>query len=164
MNMMVSAAAMATAAEIPVAEASADAATEAGAQFERLIVEYVDVSLEWARLHRAADAAHREKFGGGYYNTLTAEGRAKQAAFEEMLASIGCDQLSNKSDDLFEIMTPLAETIKEAPVAGIADLRDRTLVSLWRLCSRVGTMKESSTFTANTMEGPFARCSMPQLR
>jgi hypothetical protein len=127
MNMMVGAAAMATAAEIPAAEASADAATEAGAQFERLILEYVDALLEWAPLHRAGRDAHR----GGYYNNLTAEGRAKGASFEEMLASNGCDQASQKCADLYEIMEPLAETIKEAPVAGMADLRARTVVSLW---------------------------------
>src|ERR1700676_3684236 len=83
MNMMVSAAAVVAAAEIPAAEASADTATEAGAQFERLVVEYADVVLEWARLHRAAAAAHREKFGAGYRNNLTDEDRAKFAAFEE---------------------------------------------------------------------------------
>jgi hypothetical protein len=63
MNMMVSAAAMASVAELSTAEASADIAAEAGAQFERLIVEYVAVGMEWARLHRAARAAHWEKFG-----------------------------------------------------------------------------------------------------
>ena len=131
MNMMVSAAAMAAAAEIPAAEASADTATEAGAQFERSLVEYVGAVLGWARLHRAAEATHREKFGTGYYSNLTDEGRAKFAAFEEMLASNGCDQASQKEVDLHEIMTPLAEKIKGAPVAGMADLRARTLVSLW---------------------------------
>src|SRR5258708_6321365 len=33
-----------------------------------------------------------------------------------------------------------------------------------RLCRPQHTTKESSTFTANTMEAPFVRCSMPQLR
>jgi hypothetical protein len=37
----------------------------------------------------------------------------------------------DKSGDLYEIMRPLAETIKGAPVKGLADLRARTLVSLW---------------------------------
>jgi hypothetical protein len=132
MNMIVSAAAVASAGAINAAEASADTpAAEAGARFERLIVEYVDISLEWARLHRSGDAAHREKFGAGCYNNLTEEGRAKFSAFLEILASNGCDQASDKSAELFDAMMPLAETIKEAPVAGMADLRARTLVSLW---------------------------------
>jgi hypothetical protein len=131
MNMMVSAAAMATAAEIPAAETSADAAAGVGAQFERLIVEYVDIGLELARLYRVARAAHREKFGAHRDDNLTSEGRARWAALEEKFASNGHDQASQKSCDLYEVMTPLAEKIKGAPVAGTADLRARTLVSLW---------------------------------
>jgi hypothetical protein len=131
MNMMVSAAAVVAAAEIPAAEASADTATEAGAQFESLIVEYVDIGLESARLHRAARAVHREKFGAHRDDNLTSEGRARWAALEEMFASNGHDQASQREVDLHEIMTPLAEKIKGAPVAGMADLRARTLVSLW---------------------------------
>jgi hypothetical protein len=53
---------------------------DSGAQFERMIVEYVDVGLERARLHRAADAAHIEKFGPDHHDNLTIEGRAKFAA------------------------------------------------------------------------------------
>jgi hypothetical protein len=131
MNMKVSGAAMAAAAQITAAEASADTAAAVGAQFERLIVEYVDVGLEWARLHRAGCTTHREKFGAGYYNNLTDEGRAKFAAFEETLASNGCDQASERHTDLYEIMMPLAKTIKATPAAGMADLRARTLVALW---------------------------------
>jgi hypothetical protein len=131
MNMMVGAAAMTAAAEINFAEASADIVAEAGAQFERLIVEYVDHLLETARLYRAARAAHRENFGAHRDDNLTSEGRARWAALEEMFASNGHDQVSQKSCDLYEVMTPLAEKIKGAPVAGMADLRARTLVSLW---------------------------------
>jgi hypothetical protein len=131
MNMMVSAAAMASVAQLPTAEASADNAADAGAQFERLIVEYVDIGLESARLFRAARAAHREKFGAHRDDNLTSEGRARWAALEEIFASNGYNQASQKSCDLYEAMTPLAEKIKGAPVAGMADLRARTLVSLW---------------------------------
>lgn len=127
MNMIVSAAVMSSAVAIGPAQG---ASSEVGATFEKLFIEYAANMLEWARLHRAGKDEHFEKFGSSW-DMHSEDGRAIFRVFEKMLSDNGCEQVSDRNSVLFDTMSDLSETIKQAPIADLNDLRSRTLVALW---------------------------------
>jgi hypothetical protein len=129
MNIMVSAAAVATPIKALSSENSPIAGT--GAQFESLFVKYFDTSVEWARLHRSAHAAFTEKLGHRFCRSNTPEGEAQYKILDAIFESNGCDRASDHMGDLYDRMNPLADAIKETSEETIVALRYKTLVALW---------------------------------
>jgi Spy/CpxP family protein refolding chaperone len=122
----------ATAPVLPAPAASPDAdLIELGERYEKLFLEYMDATFEWAPLSRAVHAELREKFKFAEWGDLSDKQNRKASRLLSQIAKRnGCDTANDRISALSDKMGPLTKAINKAPAVSLAGLRAKALVVL----------------------------------
>lgn len=102
----------------------------AGKAFEPLLMQYLDIHTEWARLGRAARDAADAKFPDHRWEGSPADD-PKWAYQSAVGKKNGFRAISNKQSRLCEKMQPLADIIDDATPTTIEGMRAVGLVAIW---------------------------------
>jgi hypothetical protein len=116
-----------------VAEANDADLIALGRRYEKLLLDYMNATLQWAPLMRAAHA--EAPLGLDYadeWNELTKkQQRARDRKLREVLKRNGGHAAAKRMEALFKDMEPLAEAIKDASASSLGGLRAKALVVLF---------------------------------
>jgi hypothetical protein len=122
----------ATAPVLPAPAASPDAdLIELGERYEKLFLDYMNATFQWAPLSRAAHAEVREKFKFAEWSELPEkQHRAAQRMLFRVTRRNGCNAANDRISALSDKMGPLTRAIIEASASSLAGLRAKVLVVL----------------------------------
>jgi len=122
----------ATAPALPAPAASPDAdLIELGERYEKLFLDYMNATIEWAPLSRAAHAEVREKFKFAEWGDLPdKQNRKASRLLSQITKRNGCNAANDRISALSDKMGPLTRAIIEASTSSLAGLRAKALVVL----------------------------------
>ena len=111
-----------------------------GERFQRLFLENIGATFQWAPLSRAAHAEVRRKFKFVEWADLSSHEEVEAAS--QLLSRIternGCEVASDRMSALTKEINPLAEAIVEAEASTLGGLRAKALVVLWEAMPTMG--------------------------